>query len=508
MAEGGGVSSQVDIASLKETLCAQQKLLQSLYGELDVEREASASAASEALSMILRLQGEKATVQMEAEQYKRLAEEKMCHAEEALAIFEDLIFQKEMEIAALDYQVQSYKYKLMSLGCADPGGTTEIKFPEHLLQLNESVMGDAGLQSLSRRNSFPVFPLKLRRSANGRENSPSPEVEFGSKLVDEREQICHEMMMMNEPPHSSSDYVEKKTETYAAGGITSYWEQIRKLDERVKLIAGVGVGVGAGAGPSIHTNFRRETRSPSPFSSLRGSTCDLTRLGGGGGGDMDRSIKYPGSTSENENNTDFPRSPNVLDVFEVPQTDDEIPMPPIRNEGKLTLQQDCNTRLEKPDSLPKDSLNLSEKDKRDLLKRLLAFPPRRQDNNARRFSEGGSTSVLNINFENVHQPTTSSGNAHDSQTHEPLPQPDRPSEIIEAERESSPPPPSSSSSSSSSPSSPNREVELLNLLHEIKAQLNSLHTEVTDLKTNKSSSSEANELSLASLKEAMVYFWL
>nr|GLL20161.1 uncharacterized protein LOC109173234 [Ipomoea trifida] len=487
MAEGGGVSSKVDIASLKETLCAQQKLLQSLYSELDVEREASASAASEALSMILRLQGEKATVQMEAEQYKRLAEEKMCHAEEALAIFEDLIFQKEMEIAALDYQVQAYKYKLMSMGCADPGGT-EIKFPEHLLQLNETVMGDGGLQSLSRRNSFPVFPLKLRRSVNGTENSASPEVEFSSKLVDEREQICHEMMMMNEP---SSD-VEKKTETSAAGGINSYWEQIRKLDERVKLIAGVGFG---GAG---HTNLRRDTRSPSPFSSRRGSAFDLARLGGGG--DVDQSSKYPGSTSENENNV--PCSPNVLDVFEVPQTDDkdtidEIPMPPIKNEGKRTYQQDCDRRLEKPDSFPKETLNLSEKDKRDLLKRLLAFPPH-QENNSRRLSQESSATV-SINLENV-QPTTASVNADDSQTEELLPQPDRPSEIIEARRESS--------SSSSSSSSTDREVVMLNLLREIKEQLNSLHTEVTNLKTKKSSPSEADELALVSLKEAMFYFWL
>ena len=57
-----------EIKALKEALCAQQQLLQKLYNELDVEREASSTAASEALSMILRLQGEKAAVKMEANQ--------------------------------------------------------------------------------------------------------------------------------------------------------------------------------------------------------------------------------------------------------------------------------------------------------------------------------------------------------------------------------------------------------------------------------------------------------
>lgn len=102
-----------------ETMRAQQELLQKITRELDAEREASSTAASEALSMILRLQGEKAALEMEASQYKRLAEEKMCHAETSLTLFEDLIYRKEMEIASLEFQVQAYRCKLLSLGCSD-----------------------------------------------------------------------------------------------------------------------------------------------------------------------------------------------------------------------------------------------------------------------------------------------------------------------------------------------------------------------------------------------------
>ncbi|CAF2121165.1 unnamed protein product [Brassica rapa] len=103
----------------KETMRAQQELLQKITHELDAEREASSTAASEALSMILRLQGEKAALEMEASQYKRMSEEKMCHAETSLTLFEDLIYRKEMEMASLEFQVQAYRCKLLSLGCAD-----------------------------------------------------------------------------------------------------------------------------------------------------------------------------------------------------------------------------------------------------------------------------------------------------------------------------------------------------------------------------------------------------
>lgn len=81
--------SESDIKAMKDALCSQQQLLQKLYAELDVEREASATAVSEALSMILRLQEEKSLVKMEATQYKRMTEEKISHAEESLANFED-----------------------------------------------------------------------------------------------------------------------------------------------------------------------------------------------------------------------------------------------------------------------------------------------------------------------------------------------------------------------------------------------------------------------------------
>ncbi|XLS55060.1 hypothetical protein HN51_004815 [Arachis hypogaea] len=93
---------EADITAMKETHRAQHTPLQQLHAELDQEKEASATAASEAMDMILRLQGKKAAVKMEASHYKRMAEEKIGHAEETLEVFEELMYQKEIENTTLE----------------------------------------------------------------------------------------------------------------------------------------------------------------------------------------------------------------------------------------------------------------------------------------------------------------------------------------------------------------------------------------------------------------------
>ncbi|GKB36900.1 zein-binding domain-containing protein [Tanacetum coccineum] len=174
--------------TLKDTLCVQQQLLQKLYNELEVEREALCYSHHEALAMILRLQGEKAAVKMEAEHYKRLSEEKMYHAEESMELFEDLIQQKEMEIANLDYQL------------SDTSSVAETS-PETLL----------------RRNSAPPKLLKLAYLKRGnleRNRSVSPDSDMVSKKVEESER--------KDESNQNLDSWKQMD-----GSISSYWDQIR-----------------------------------------------------------------------------------------------------------------------------------------------------------------------------------------------------------------------------------------------------------------------------------------
>lgn len=207
MAESG---SETEIKGVKEALGAGQQLLQKLYLELDKEREASASAASEALSMILRLQEEKAAMKMEASQYQRMAEEKISHAEEYLASFEEMILQKEMEVASLEFQVQAYRYKLLSLGCPDLGPCEPRFADKFLLQKKDSVSnGESGVSSKVRRaKSLP--PTQFDELYN-REDAAETET-FEVLKPD-----CYPSIVEH-PNHCS-------------------WEQIEMLDEQIKEIS-------------------------------------------------------------------------------------------------------------------------------------------------------------------------------------------------------------------------------------------------------------------------------
>ncbi|KAJ4902287.1 hypothetical protein Rs2_16238 [Raphanus sativus] len=194
------------------TMRAQQELLQKITRELDAEREASSSAASEALSMILRLQGEKAALEMEASQYKRLAEEKMCHAETSLTLFEDLIYRKEMEMASLEFQVQAYRCKLLSLGCSD--------------QAEEKKKGDVeSSSSLSPRQDLSACWEQIRMIDDRvREVSESRDISKGSKWgLLRRESISHALVSQ-----VSSTILES-----AKSDVSSIIEMIKNPDREV-----------------------------------------------------------------------------------------------------------------------------------------------------------------------------------------------------------------------------------------------------------------------------------
>ncbi|CAN1306842.1 Myosin-binding protein 7 [Linum perenne] len=179
------VEIENEIVALRETVSSQQQAIQDLYAELEEERNAASSAASEAMSMILRLQREKAEVQMDARQFKRFAEEKMAHDQEELVSFEDLLYKKDQVIQSLTCEAQAYKHRMMSFG------------------LNESEV-DGGFsrnQSFSGSQSeFPDYeypPLKCNLNEN------QAAVEGGEEEEQEQEQVVDvEKYAFGETPRS------------------------------------------------------------------------------------------------------------------------------------------------------------------------------------------------------------------------------------------------------------------------------------------------------------------
>ncbi|XP_066325712.1 uncharacterized protein [Miscanthus floridulus] len=98
----GGVEEEGEVAALREALRQQAQAVEELRAELEEERQAASSGADEALAMIVRLQAEKAAERMEAEQFRRVAEERIQHDEDTLAFLKVVVFHQEMEISSLN----------------------------------------------------------------------------------------------------------------------------------------------------------------------------------------------------------------------------------------------------------------------------------------------------------------------------------------------------------------------------------------------------------------------
>ncbi|KAL2507865.1 uncharacterized protein Fot_31512 [Forsythia ovata] len=80
-----------------------------LYHELEKERSAAATAADEAMAMILRLQEEKASIEMEARQYQRILEEKSAYDAEEMNILKEILVRREREKHFLEKEVEVYR---------------------------------------------------------------------------------------------------------------------------------------------------------------------------------------------------------------------------------------------------------------------------------------------------------------------------------------------------------------------------------------------------------------
>ncbi|KMZ72742.1 hypothetical protein ZOSMA_15G00800 [Zostera marina] len=76
---------------------------------LEEERNAAASAADEAMLMIDKIQKDKATVEMNARQYKRMMEEKSIYDEDEMEKLKEIIIRREKKVLELENKVETYK---------------------------------------------------------------------------------------------------------------------------------------------------------------------------------------------------------------------------------------------------------------------------------------------------------------------------------------------------------------------------------------------------------------
>ncbi|KAM7263517.1 hypothetical protein ACFE04_001200 [Oxalis oulophora] len=97
------------IKMLQQALDEEKALCLSVYMELEKERAAAATAADEAMAMIIRLQEEKASTEMELRQYQRMIEEKSAYDEEEVSILKEILVRREKEKHFLEKEVEAYR---------------------------------------------------------------------------------------------------------------------------------------------------------------------------------------------------------------------------------------------------------------------------------------------------------------------------------------------------------------------------------------------------------------
>ncbi|PKU65341.1 hypothetical protein MA16_Dca025146 [Dendrobium catenatum] len=191
--------AEAEVISLKEALYKQAQSIQELSAELEEERKAAASGVDEALSMIFRLQEERAMEKMEASQYKRMAEAKMIHAEESLAFLKETILEKEIEIAALKFQVQSYRQNIIRVGISNADYVKEANMFE---SVNNTFLKVTGSNDRFRRHIS--MPSGWLDSSN-----------FGFDIIDKNEPLIPSVpSIWSETGECSKQLSEQRTEFF------------------------------------------------------------------------------------------------------------------------------------------------------------------------------------------------------------------------------------------------------------------------------------------------------
>lgn len=111
---------------LEQALEEEHAARAALYLELEKERSAAATAADEAMAMILRIQEEKASIEMEARQFQRIIEEKSAYDAEEMNLLKEILLRREREKHFLEKEVEAYRQMMFSENDLLEGNTHDI----------------------------------------------------------------------------------------------------------------------------------------------------------------------------------------------------------------------------------------------------------------------------------------------------------------------------------------------------------------------------------------------
>lgn len=120
---------EFEIQWLRRMLEMEKQRADAACLELEKERAAAASAAEEAMAMVFRLQSEKSAIDMEAHQFRRLAEQKQCYDRELIMLLRLRLAELECGSGSLAYPVGSCSEVLSQYEKSDECGVSEEIHP-------------------------------------------------------------------------------------------------------------------------------------------------------------------------------------------------------------------------------------------------------------------------------------------------------------------------------------------------------------------------------------------
>nr|CAD1836414.1 unnamed protein product [Ananas comosus var. bracteatus] len=110
------------IEELRRAIEEERAARAALSRELEKERSAAASAADEAMAMMQRLHKEKAAVEIEARQYRRMVEEKSAYDGDEMATLKEILVRREREKYVLEMELEEYQQMMMNNTGSGGGG--------------------------------------------------------------------------------------------------------------------------------------------------------------------------------------------------------------------------------------------------------------------------------------------------------------------------------------------------------------------------------------------------
>lgn len=143
--EGYDVDKECDVEKLRKLVMIERERGNAAYVELEKERMAAATAAEETMAMILRLQKEKSVIEMEAHQYRRLADEKQLHDQEVIESLRWIAMRCQSAGIQLEDQVRLLKQKVelhLKVDAEDQSEGVDESFSFHNFDFEDDALDD------------------------------------------------------------------------------------------------------------------------------------------------------------------------------------------------------------------------------------------------------------------------------------------------------------------------------------------------------------------------------